>query len=167
MRSFEFQYLMLTSIGDGRLSMREILEQGKVLLRKEYFREPRVAASIAISLASAYKELGDAPRQLEMLMLADTLATASKQEATQLTAACARISYYSEQRPRATVAALIDTIRPNSPKPIRRRRRNVSVQLPTSRSRASASTAPRLLGVRQRHSWNGPATRPGWRTSAS
>jgi serine/threonine-protein kinase len=70
----EFQYLLLGNIGDAQVTMREIVDQGKILLEHEYAGEPRVAASIALNLAEQYSELGELGLETEMLRRSESLA---------------------------------------------------------------------------------------------
>jgi serine/threonine-protein kinase len=107
----DFQQLMLSSVGDGRVTMREIIDQGEVLLRREYSGDPRLAGGIALSLSAAYEELGDTDRQLAMLLLADSLAIVSSTRDIRLASRCARADVLAERRERAKAAALIDSVR--------------------------------------------------------
>jgi serine/threonine-protein kinase len=70
----EFQYLLFGNIGDAQVTMREIVDQGKILLEHEYAGEPRVAASIALNLAEQYSELGELGLETEMLGRSESLA---------------------------------------------------------------------------------------------
>jgi len=70
----EFQHLLVSTIGAEPVTMRQIVDQGAILLDKEYGDDPGVAASIALALASQYEMLGDLEHQGETLRRAETLA---------------------------------------------------------------------------------------------
>ncbi len=70
----EFQDLLMSSVGNQPVTMREIVDQGKVLLETEYAGEPEVGASLALLLAGRYAEFGEYELQIEMLDRTDSLA---------------------------------------------------------------------------------------------
>jgi serine/threonine-protein kinase len=108
----EFQYLLLSSIGTGRVTMREIVDQGKVLLEREYAGDPRVAASIALVLADRYSELGELERQAQMLSRAESLAVVGGAADVLLLSRCSRALNYQKRDLGARASALLDSIRP-------------------------------------------------------
>jgi serine/threonine protein kinase len=107
----EFQSLMLSSLGPERVTMREILDQGRTLLEQEYSGDPRLAASIALSLGKSYEELGEADRQLEMVTRAESLGTAVGAPGIVLLSRCARASNFASRQLAAQSSALVDSIR--------------------------------------------------------
>lgn len=108
----EFQSLMLTSMGTERVTMREIVDQGKVLLEEEYSGEPGLAASIALSLGQAYESLGDLDRQLEIVSRAESLAAVARRPDLFMLSRCFRASNLTARKRIAHASALIDSLRP-------------------------------------------------------
>jgi eukaryotic-like serine/threonine-protein kinase len=108
----EFQQLMLNSLGTGRVTMREIIDQGKVLLAEEYSGDPRVAASIALSLGGGYELLGELGRQLEMVTLAESLAIAAGEPDIVMLSRCTRAYNLAARELGAHASALVDSLRP-------------------------------------------------------
>jgi eukaryotic-like serine/threonine-protein kinase len=108
----EFQSLMLTSMGTERVTMREIIDQGRVLLAQEYGGEPRLASAIALSLAGAYEILGEVDREVEMVTLAESLAVAGGEAEVALVSRCVRASTLVMRRREAEARALVDSLRP-------------------------------------------------------
>ena len=108
----EFQYLMLSSIGDGRVTMREILDQGRILLDREYSRDPLLAASIAMSLSTAYEELGESDRHFELLVHAESLSVIAGASNNLLLSRCGRATALADRKQLTAAVALMDSIRP-------------------------------------------------------
>ena len=139
----EFQHLMISNIGDGRVTMHEIVDQGRTLLRQEYLQQPHVAASIALSLSSEYLELGDAASQLDLLKLGDSLAIAGRDEQMRLLwRAGGRSTTPSSGRWRPSSRSSTVYGR-QSQRPIHPLPRSASRQSPKWKSDASASTRPK------------------------
>jgi tetratricopeptide (TPR) repeat protein len=94
------------------VTTREILDQGRLLLESEYAREPRVAATIALSLAQAYAELGAYDRELELLATAESLAVAGGAPEVVLLAGCERARNLKNRQLVPQALALFDSLRP-------------------------------------------------------
>ena len=103
---------MLSSMGPERVTMREILDQGSVLLQHEYSAEAPLAASIALSLATAYQELGEPDRQLDLLTRAEASARAAGQADIVLVSRCGRAANLADRDSTAHATALADSVRP-------------------------------------------------------
>lgn len=109
----EFQSLLLGSIGNARLTMREIVDQGRLLLEREYAGEPRLGASIALELANQYSELGEDEREAEMLVRAESLALRSGAPDTLLLSRCRQALSLQKRGLTGQASALLDRIRPD------------------------------------------------------
>lgn len=72
----EFQSLLMSSVGDRPLTMREILDQGRGLLEQQYSEDPQLLGTLLIQLAGQYGGLGDVKLQAELLARAESLALA-------------------------------------------------------------------------------------------
>ena len=107
----EFQSLMLSSIGTERVTMREIIDQGRVLLDQEFSGQPRLAASIALSLGKAYEELGEHQATLEMTVRAESLAAAGNAPEMLALSRCARAANLAARNLGAQASALADSLR--------------------------------------------------------
>src|SRR6266481_1696371 len=92
--------------------MRDILDRGKVLLEREYAREPRVAASLALALAQRYAELGENELEAEMLGRAESLAALGGAGDTLLLSRCQRALNLQKRDRAAEASALLAAIRP-------------------------------------------------------
>ncbi len=73
----EFQSLLMSQMGDGPITMREILERSRGALEHQYAAEPRFLASILAQLSQRYAELGDRTIRGSLLSRAESLALAS------------------------------------------------------------------------------------------
>jgi tetratricopeptide (TPR) repeat protein len=92
--------------------MRELVDQGRVMLEREFAGDPRVAASIAVALGEYYTELGEEERQDEMLSRAESLAVLAGADDIRLLARCSRILNLQKRNRGAHATALLDSIRP-------------------------------------------------------
>ncbi|HET8655103.1 MAG TPA: serine/threonine-protein kinase [Longimicrobiaceae bacterium] len=108
----EFQQLLFSSFGDGRVTMREIVDQGGELLRNEYGGHPAVAARIAETLADQYAELGAFDREAAMLTRAESLAVAGGAPDALLRSRCALAVNFQKRGLTARASALLDSIQP-------------------------------------------------------
>ncbi|MFN8654638.1 MAG: serine/threonine-protein kinase [Gemmatimonadales bacterium] len=72
----EFQSLLMSSVGDRPLTMREILDQGRGLLERQYGEDPELLGTLLIQLAGQYGGLGDVKLQAALLARAESLALA-------------------------------------------------------------------------------------------
>jgi eukaryotic-like serine/threonine-protein kinase len=107
----EFQELMLGSFGDGKVSMREILDQGRILLR-EFSSDPRVASALALSLGHRYGDLGQYGIEEELLDQADSFARAAGTGEALLLNRCNRAYNLERLHQRDRAIALMDSVRP-------------------------------------------------------
>ena len=73
----EFQALLMSQVGDGPITMREILERSSSALERQYNADPRVLASLLAQLSQRYAELGDSRIRGSLLVRAESLALAS------------------------------------------------------------------------------------------
>jgi serine/threonine-protein kinase len=73
----EFQSLLMSQVGDGPITMREILERSRRVLERQYRGDPRFLASFLAQLSQRYAELGDNRVRGSLLVRADSLARAS------------------------------------------------------------------------------------------
>ena len=80
----EFQSLLMSQVGDGPITMREILDRSRAALESQYVGDPRFLAAILAQLSSSYADLGDSEIRGALLARAESLAVAS-QDADQLT----------------------------------------------------------------------------------
>ena len=72
----EFQNLLMSSVGDQPMTMREILDRGRDMLERQYGEDPRFLGTLLLQLASQYQELGDSKVPSELLVRAESLALA-------------------------------------------------------------------------------------------
>jgi serine/threonine-protein kinase len=73
----EFQSLLMSQMGDGPITMREILERSRGVLERQYGGDPRFLASLLAQLSERYAELGDTRIRGSLLAHAASLASAS------------------------------------------------------------------------------------------
>ena len=72
----EFQDLLMSSVGDQPLTMRELLDRGRGLLEQQYGEDPGFLGTILMQLAGRYGDLGDVKLQAVLLARAESLALA-------------------------------------------------------------------------------------------
>ncbi len=73
----EFQTLLMSQLGDRPITMREILDRGRLMLQRQYGRDPRLLASLLLQLSDRYAELGEDDVRRSLLARAESIATAS------------------------------------------------------------------------------------------
>ncbi|HET7549848.1 MAG TPA: serine/threonine-protein kinase [Gemmatimonadaceae bacterium] len=73
----EFQSLLMSQMGDGPVTMREILERSRGALERQYGGDPRFLASLLAELSQRYAELGDTKIRGSLLARAESLAVAT------------------------------------------------------------------------------------------
>ena len=76
----EFQSLLMSQVGDGPITMREILERTRAALEHQYAADPRVLSTILVQLSRRYAELGDSRIRGSLLVRAESLATNTHDE---------------------------------------------------------------------------------------
>ena len=74
----EFQSLLMSQLGDRPITMRDILDRGRVMLERQYGRDPRLLASLLLQLSDRYAELGDGAVRRALLARAESIATAAR-----------------------------------------------------------------------------------------
>lgn len=84
----EFQSLLMSQIGDGPITMRQILERGRAVLQREYAGDPRFLASLLVQLSSRYADLGDSKIRGALLARAESLATTTGDRGLAIAARC-------------------------------------------------------------------------------
>jgi eukaryotic-like serine/threonine-protein kinase len=108
----EFQTLMLTDIGSSRVTMRDVLDRGQVLLQQGYGGDPATAVEIALTLASGYAELGADDQRLVMAIRAESLAAVAGSPDLLLKSKCDHAVALADGNQVPAATALIDRIRP-------------------------------------------------------
>ena len=84
----EFQYVLLSGVGSGPITMKSVVDQGAALLDHEYSVRAPIASQIAISLSEMYGLLGEHDAEAEMLVKAESLAAGANRESVLLTSRC-------------------------------------------------------------------------------
>lgn len=84
----DFQSLLMSQIGDGPITMRQILERGRAVLERQYAGDPRFLASLLVQLSSRYAELGDSKIRGALLARAESLAVSSGDRGGAIAARC-------------------------------------------------------------------------------
>ncbi|MGN6392060.1 MAG: protein kinase domain-containing protein [Gemmatimonadales bacterium] len=107
----EFQTLMLTNIGSSRVTMRDVLDHGQVLLQQEYGGDPGTGVEIALTLASGYAELGADDQRLRMAIRAESLATVARSPDLLLKSRCDHAVALADGNQAPAATALVDRIR--------------------------------------------------------
>jgi eukaryotic-like serine/threonine-protein kinase len=72
----EFQNLLLSSVGDEPLTMRQLLDRGRGLLEHQYGEDPALLGTLLLQLANQYAGLSDTRVEAELLAKAESLAMA-------------------------------------------------------------------------------------------
>ncbi|MEO8636012.1 MAG: serine/threonine-protein kinase [Gemmatimonadales bacterium] len=72
----EFQSVLLSSVGDAPMTMRQILDAGRAVLEEQYADNPRTLSSVLVQLAQSYTELNDTKVSRSLLARAESLALA-------------------------------------------------------------------------------------------
>ncbi len=89
----EFQSLLMSQMGDGPITMREILERSRRALEHQYAAEPRFLASILAQLSQRYAELGDRKIRGSLLARAESLAVATRDSDELTRVRCYTVDY--------------------------------------------------------------------------
>ena len=84
----EFQSQLMSQIGDGPITMREILDRSRTALEREYTGEPRLLTPMLLELSARYAELGDSKIRGALLARADSLALATGDRGRLIEARC-------------------------------------------------------------------------------
>ena len=71
----EFQSLLMSQIGDGPITMAQILERSRRVLEHEFTGDPRFLATLLDQLSSRYADIGDSKVRGALLARAESLAT--------------------------------------------------------------------------------------------
>jgi hypothetical protein len=73
----EFQTLLMSQVGEKPISMREILDRGRVVLERQYASDPRFLTAMLLELSANYSKLGDSEIRGKLLARAESIAVAS------------------------------------------------------------------------------------------
>jgi serine/threonine-protein kinase len=73
----EFQSLLMSQVGDKPISMREILDRGRVVLERQHAGEPHFLSAMLVELSNNYSKLGDSEIRGTLLARAESLSLAS------------------------------------------------------------------------------------------
>ena len=84
----EFQSLLMSQIGDGPITMRQILDRGRGVLEREYAGDPRFLATLLDQLSSRYADLGDSKIRGLLLARSESLAVASGDRGQAIASRC-------------------------------------------------------------------------------
>jgi tetratricopeptide (TPR) repeat protein len=84
----EFQNVLLSSIGDRPMTMREIVDEARDVLEDQSAGDWRTRTALLLQLAGSYREMGDTKVREELLLRAESLAVAGRDLAYQAQAHC-------------------------------------------------------------------------------
>ncbi|HEY8793658.1 MAG TPA: serine/threonine-protein kinase [Gemmatimonadaceae bacterium] len=73
----EFQTLLMSQVGEKPITMREILDRGRVVLEHEHAGDPRFLSTMLVELSANYAKLGDSEIRGTLLARAESIAVAS------------------------------------------------------------------------------------------
>jgi serine/threonine-protein kinase len=73
----EVQSLLMSQVGDKPITMREILDRGRMAVDREFASDPRLLATMLVQLSSQYADLGDDKVRGALLARAESLAVAT------------------------------------------------------------------------------------------
>ena len=73
----EFQNVLLGTIGDQPMTMRQMLDAGRVVLENNYAQEPKLFIPLLLQLSAGYENLGDRDARKVLLARAESLALTS------------------------------------------------------------------------------------------
>ena len=84
----EFQSLLMSQIGDGPITMGQILDRSRGVLEREYAGDPRFLATLLDQLSSRYADIGDSKIRGTLLARAESLATSAHDRSQALLVRC-------------------------------------------------------------------------------
>jgi len=93
----EFQNLLLSSVGEEPLTMRQLLDRGRGLLEQQYGDDPALLVTLLLQLAGQYGDLTDTRVQAELLARAESLAMAGHGAERLAEIRCAQASNLTSQ----------------------------------------------------------------------
>jgi eukaryotic-like serine/threonine-protein kinase len=73
----EFESLLMSQVGDKPISMREILDRGRVVLERQYAADPRFLSAMLVELSDNYAKLGDTEIRGALLARAESISVSS------------------------------------------------------------------------------------------
>jgi len=111
----EFQYLLLSSVGRAAVTMKEVLDQGRALLAREYSMQPRVASSVSLALGNLYGQIGERQLETEMLAAAESLSVNSGENDLVLVSRCSRALNMQKRQLADSAQAVVALVRPDIP----------------------------------------------------
>lgn len=117
----EFQELLMSQVSDRPMTMREIVDQGRVIVERQYEAEPRLLGSMLLQLSRRYAELGDVPERKRLLQRAESLALAGGRGADLVEVRCEVVDHLrtqGEYDSAWTVLRVTDSLRHRYPDPI-------------------------------------------------
>jgi eukaryotic-like serine/threonine-protein kinase len=74
----EFQGLLMSQVGEKPITMREVLDRGRMVMEQQYAGEPRFLGAILLEMSRRYGDLGDGESQGQLLARAESLVVAGK-----------------------------------------------------------------------------------------
>ncbi|HSC32366.1 MAG TPA: serine/threonine-protein kinase [Gemmatimonadaceae bacterium] len=84
----EFQNVLVSQVGDGPVTMKEILDHGRIAIEREYARQPRLLTPILLQLSDQYADLNDTKIRGDLIARAESLAAAIPDSSALLEARC-------------------------------------------------------------------------------
>ena len=73
----DFQMLLMSQVGDKPLSMREILDRGRIVLERKYAADPRFLSLMLVQLSDNYGQLDDSRTRGALLARAESISVAN------------------------------------------------------------------------------------------
>ena len=74
----EFASLLMSQVGERPITMREIVDRARLVLERQYARDPRLLAPILVQLSARYADLGDSRIRGSLLARAESLALGAR-----------------------------------------------------------------------------------------
>jgi eukaryotic-like serine/threonine-protein kinase len=74
----EFEHLMMSRLGDRPLTLRELLDEGRAMLERQYAGDPRFLSMLLLDVAQRYADIGDPKAATLLLARAESLALAGQ-----------------------------------------------------------------------------------------
>ena len=74
----EFQNLLMSEVGDEPITMRQVLDTGRVLLERHSAGDPRFQTTMLLQLSNSYAELAETKIRGALLARAESLALAGR-----------------------------------------------------------------------------------------
>ncbi|HEX5179530.1 MAG TPA: serine/threonine-protein kinase [Gemmatimonadaceae bacterium] len=84
----ELQNVLVSQVGTGPITMKEILDRGRIAIEREYARQPRLLTPILLQLSDQYADLNDSKIRGDLIARAESLAAAIPDSSALLEARC-------------------------------------------------------------------------------